>query len=195
MTRIPAALALTLLGLTACAGDAPTVPDASSEPALAARGGSQTLYTFTFDSGILADPTHPFATLANTGDPFFGTPSGNPVYLTVPASSAGNAAVCHADGSGLGATTTNWGGYVGIWKGEIRISAKGGKSQFWYRGTREDGSGLLYLVVNDPAVKSNNNLTLTFTNARGLVSAFSMPDGGPFDPQDRCLTFSIVATP
>jgi hypothetical protein len=50
-------------------------------------------------------------------------------------------------------------------------------------------------VVNGPAVKSNGNLTLTFTNARGLVSAYSTPDGGPFDPQDRCLTFSIVSTP
>ena len=55
--------------------------------------------------------------------------------------------------------------------------------------------GSWYLVVNGPAVKSNGNLTLTFTNARGLVSAYSTPDGGPFEPQDRCITFSIVTTP
>jgi len=195
MTRILAPLALTLLGLTACTSDAPTMSDAPSVPALAARGGGQTLYSITLATGILADLTHPFTTLAKTGDPFSGAVAGNPVYVVVPTSSGGNAAACDADGSGLGATTTNWGGYVGIWKGDFSISAKGGKYHFSYRGTREDGSGLLYLVVNGPAVKSNGNLTLTFTNERGLVSAYSTPDGGPFDPQDRCLTFSITATP
>lgn len=48
---------------------------------------------------------------------------------------------------------------------------------------------------------SNGNLTLSFTNARGLISTYSTPHGsfdprvGPFDDQDRCLTFSITATP
>ena len=147
MTRILAPLALTLLGLTACTGDAPTVSDASTVPAQAARGGSQTLYTITLASGLLADPTHPFATQGKSGDPFAAEVSGYPVYVTVPASSAGTAAVCDADGSGLGATTTSWGGYAGIWKGDFSISAKGGKYHFSYRGSREDGSGLLYLVV------------------------------------------------
>jgi hypothetical protein len=54
----------------------------------------------------------------------------------------------------------------------------------------------LWLVINATGVKSNNNLTLSFTNVRGLVSAGSTTDGsGTVDSQDRCLTFSITATP
>ena len=64
-----------------------------------------------------------------------------------------------------------------------------------YLASRESGGGYLNLVVNAPAVKSNGNLTLTFTDVRGLVAANSTPDGGASDPQDRCLTFSVTATP
>jgi len=195
MKRPFALLTLALLGLAACSDEMPTAPDSPTGPPLFARGGSQTLYAFTFQGGIQNDLAHPFSAMAKTNDPFAGSVSGDPVYLFLPAATGGNLSVCDNDGSGLGATTAGWGGYVGVWKGNFSISAKGGKYHFAYRATREDGTGLLWLVVNRPAVKSNGNLTLTFTDVRGLVSAYSTPDGGPYDPQDRCLTFSITATP
>jgi hypothetical protein len=88
-------------------------------------------------------------------------------------------------------------------EGEFSIASKKGGSSYHvaYNATREDGTGWIWLVVNGPAVKSNNNLTLTFTNVRGLVSTYSTPTGsfdprvGPFDSDHRCLTFSITATP
>jgi len=186
---------IAVLGLAACGRDVPTAQDQSTGAPLFARGGNQTLYGITFQQGIQSDVLHPFSASAKTGDPFGGSVAGDPVYLLIPASSAGQAAVCDQDGSGLGATTESWGGYIGIWKGDFSISVKGGTYHVAYRATREDGSGMLWLVVNAPGVKSNGNLTLTFTNVRGLVSALSTPDGGPYDPQDRCLTFSITATP
>jgi len=160
-----------------------------------ARGGGQTSYAISFQGGIQSDLSHPFATLAKTGDPFGGNVGGNPVYVSLPPSTGGDTAVCDQDGSGLGATTASWTGYAGIWKGDFSISVKGPTYHFAYRATREDGTGMLWLVVNSAAVKTNGNLTLTFTNVRGLVSALSTPDGGPYDPQDRCLTFSLTATP
>ena len=194
-------LALTaILGLVSCGTEAPVSPDeAGGQPTLArggARGGGgQTQYSMTFLGGLESDPTHPFTTAAKTGDPFAGSVSGNPVYLLLPAASGGSTAVCDADGSGLGATSASWGAYGGIWKGSFSVSVKGGKYHLSYVADREVGGGYLNLVVNGPAVKSNGDLTLTFTNARGLVAANSTPDGGPTDPQDRCLTFSITATP
>jgi hypothetical protein len=192
---------LALFGLAACNADTPIGTDSSVGPPLFARGGSQTLYGITFQQGIESDLTHPFAALAKTGDPYSGSVSGDPVYLSLPGTTAGDAEVCDQDGSGLGATTASWGGYAGIWKGSFSISAKGSTYHVAYNATREDGTGWLWLVVNGTGVKTNNNLTLTFTNRRGLVSAYSTPTGsfdprvGPFDPQDRCLTFSITAAP
>jgi len=186
---------IAVLGLAACGRDVPTAQDQSNGALLFARGGNQTLYGITFQQGIQSDVAHPFSALAKTGDPFGGSVGGDPVYVLLPASSAGMATVCDQDGSGLGATTESWGGYAGIWKGDFSISAKAGAHHFAYRATREDGTGMLWLVVNAAGVKSNGNLTLTFTNVRGLVSALSTPDGGPYDPQDRCLTFSITAIP
>jgi hypothetical protein len=195
MNRSFSLFALALLGLSACSHEAPTVSNTPTEPPLFARGGGQTVYGITFQQGIQSDLAHPFSASAKTGDPFSGSVDGNLVYLNLPAATEGLPTVCDQDGSGLGATTGSWGGYVGIWKGDFSISAKGSTYHFAYRATREDGSGMLWLVVNSSAVKSNGNLTLSFTNVRGLVSAYSTPDGGPYDPQDRCLTFSITATP
>jgi len=181
-----------LLGLAACGDHAPLSP--GGEAPLFARGGGQTLYGITFQQGIESDPAHPFSALAKTGDPFASPVTGDPVYLLFPGSAGGVTAVCDADGSGLGPTTADWGLYGGIWHGSFSVSAKAGKYHLSYIATRENG-GYLNLVVNAPAVKSNGNLTLTFTDVRGLVAANSTPDGGPTDPQDRCLTFSITATP
>ena len=189
-------LALTaLFGLAACSDHTPTAPVSLGEAPLFARAGGQTSYGITFQQGIQSDATHPFTVLAKTGDPFSGSVGSNPVYLSIPGTTGGDASVCAQDGSGLGATTASWGGYAGIWKGDFSISPKGGTYHVAYRATREDGIGMLWLVVNSAAVKSNGNLTLSFTNVRGLVSAYSTPDGGPYDPQDRCLSFSVTATP
>lgn len=157
----------------------------------------QTLYGFTFEQGLQGDPAHPFSGAAKTNDPFYGGVSGNPVYLTLPAVAGGDdLAVCDGDGS-LGPSTGSWGAYVGVWKGSFSIGARGQGPGYHvaFGATREDGSGSLWLVINGEGVKSNGNLTVTFTNVRGLINVSSTPDGGPYDPQDRCLTFSISATP
>ena len=178
-----------------CSADNAVLMEPSGGQPVFARGGGQTTYAITFQGGIESDLSTPFSATAKTGDPFSGGVSGNPVYVSLPVTTAGDTMVCDQDGSALGATAASWGGYVGIWKGDFSISAKANTYHFAYRTTRQDGTAMLWLVVNAPAAKSNGNLTLTFTNVRGLVSAYSTPDGGPFDPQDRCLTFSITATP
>lgn len=163
----------------------------------------QTLYGFTFQGGLQTDAAHAFSALAKTGDPYYGGVSGNPVYLVLPASAGGDAAVCNATGGTLGPSTGDWGAYAGTWKGEFTIGAQGQGPGYHvtFNATREDGTGWIWLVVNADGVKSNDNLTVTFTNARGLISTYSTPTGsfdprvGPFDPQDRCLTFSIHASP
>jgi len=201
MTRTVALLAL--CGLAACNTESPTGTDAASAPLFARGGGSQTSYGFTFAGGLVSDPTHPFSAMGVTNNPFSAQIAGNPVYLILPAGSGGNTSICDQDGSGQPPSTGNWGGYEGVWKGSFSIAAKKGGSSYHvgYNATREDGTGWIWLVVNGPAVKSNNNLTLTFTNVRGLVSTYSTPTGsfdprvGPFDSDDRCLTFSITATP
>lgn len=191
-------LALGVMALAACGNEGPTVPESAGSTPILARGGGgggQTQYGITFAGGLESDPLHPFSTSAKTGDPFAGPVNGNPVYVSFPSGSGGNTSVCDQDGSGLGPTSASWGGYGGIWTGGFSVSVKSGKYHVSYVATREVGGGYLNLVINKPGVKSNGNLTLTFTNVRGLVAANSTPDGGPTDPQDRCLTFSITATP
>lgn len=191
---------LALCGLAACNADTPAGPDSSADPLFARGGGSQTLYAITLAGGLLDDPTHPFSALGVTGDPFSGKGiSADPVYLTLPASAGGtDLAACNGDGS-LGDSTPDWGGYEGVWKGSFSVAGKkpGNTSyRVAFGATREDGTGFLWLVIQSgTGYKSNNNLTLTFTNVRGLVSEASTPvGGGPADSQDRCLTFSITAT-
>ena len=195
--------ALVLLAVVACDSASPSLTGLLSDEAqLAKGGGSQTQYGFTFAGGLASDPLHPFSDAAKTGDPFYGGVSGDPVYLTLPASSGGDASVCN-DGSDLLPSIGDWGAYAGVWKGSFSIGAKGQGPSYHlaFNATREDGTGWIWLVVNGTGVKSNNNLTLTFTNVRGLVSTYSTPTGsfdprvGPFDSTDRCLTFSITATP
>jgi len=189
---------LALFGLAACNVDTPTGTDSSVGPVLFARGGgSQTLYGITLAGGLQNDLTHPFSAMGVTGNPFSAQVSADPVYLTLPASAGGDdLALCDGDGS-LGPSTVSWGGYEGVWKGNFSVTGKkpGGSYHVAFGATREDGTGFLWLVINATGVKSNNNLTLSFTNVRGLVSAGSTPDGGPIDSQDRCLSFSITATP
>ena len=193
---------LALLGLAACNAETPTGTDSSAGPLFARGGGNQTLYAITLAGGLQSDPAHPFSAMGVTGDPFSAKVSANPAYLILPALAGGdNLAACDGDGS-LGPSTASWGGYEGVWKGSFSVTGqKGGKPGNSYHvafgATRADGSGgSLALVINATGVKSNGNLTLSFTNVRGLVSAYSTPvGGGPADSQDRCLTFSITATP
>ena len=188
---------LALLGLAACNADIPSGTDSSAGPRFARGGGSQTLYAISLAGGLQSDLTHPFSAMGVTGDPFSAQVSADPAYLNLPFASGGDPSVCNQDGSGLDPSTGNWGAYGGVWKGSFSVTGKktGSSYHVAYNATREDGTGFLWLVVNATGVKSNNNLTLSFTNVRGLVSAYSTPDGGPYDPQDRCLTFSITATP
>jgi hypothetical protein len=202
MKLILGVAAVALLSVVACDSASPTLTGLLAEEALLAKGGgSQTQYGFTFAGGLASDPAHPFSAAAKTGDPFYGGVSGNPVYLTLPASAGGNASVCNQDGSGQLPSIGDWGAYAGVWKGDFSIGAKGQGPSYHlaFNATREDGTGWIWLVVNGTGVKSSNKLTLTFTNVWGLVGAGSTPTGaqgvGPFDSTDRCLTFSITATP
>lgn len=193
-----------VLGLLSCSGESPIAPESAREPiALARGGGSQTLYALTLAGGLQSDPAHPFSTMGVTGNPFSGAIGANPAYLVLPSGSGGDPSICNQDGSGQSATTGDWGGYAGVWKGNFTVAPKKGGSSYHvtYNATREDGTGWIWLVINSPGTKSTDNLTLTFTNVRGLVSLYSTPTGsfdprvGPFDSQDRCLTFSITAAP
>jgi hypothetical protein len=162
-----------------------------------------TVYRFNVAEGLQSDPTRPFYSAAKTGDPYYGGFVGDPVYLVLNAATGGDVAVCNSDGSGLDPSINTWGAYEGLWKGTFSIEARGQGPGYHvaFNATRADGTGWLWLVVNADAVKSNANLTLTFKDVRGLVSFYSTPSGsfdprvGPFDPQDRCLSFSITATP
>lgn len=190
---------LTLFGLAGCSAATPTGTDSPVGPPLFARGGgNQTLYAITLAGGLQSDPTHPFSAMGVTGDPFSAQVSADPAYLNLPSASGGDPSVCNQDGSGQAPSTGSWAAYAGVWKGSFSVTGKrtGNGYHVAFGATRADGSGgSLWLVINGTAVKSNNNLTLSFTNVRGLVSAGSTPDGGPADSQDRCLTFSITATP
>ena len=203
MNRAHTLLAAACMLTAACDPRSPTSASLSGELLLAKGGGTQTLYSFTFQGGLQSDLAHPFSALAKSGDPFVSGVSGDPVYLTLPSSSGGDASVCNANGGDLGPATGDWGAYAGLWKGSFSVAPKGRGSSYHvtFNATRDDGTGWIWLVVNADGVKSNGNLTLTFTNVRGLVSAYSTPTGsfdprvGPFDPQDRCLSFSVTATP
>jgi len=162
-----------------------------------------TVYRFNFAQGLESDPSRPFWGAAKTNDPYYGGVAGDPVYLVLNAATGGDAAVCNTEGFELGPTTDAWGAYAGLWKGVFTIGARGQGPGYHvtFNATRADGTGWLWLVVNADGVTSNGNLTITFTNVRGGVSFYSTPTGsfepsvGPYDPQDRCLTFSITATP
>lgn len=198
MNRTLFLLGAAALGVVACSNEGPDASSLLTGPPLTARGGgTQTLYGLTLLGGLQNDSAHPFSGLGKTGDPFSAQISADPAYLVLPPASDGDPAVCNQDGSGQQPSTGTWGAYGGVWKGSFSVTAKakGNSYHVAFNATREDGTGFLWLVVNGAAVKSNNNLTLSFTNVRGLVSAGSTPDGGALDPDDRCLTFSITATP
>lgn len=209
MPRTSLPLALSLFVLAACSSDVPTAPRALRSEPLFAKPGAQTLYAFSWQGGFQSDASHPFSTLAKTGDPFGGGIDADGVYLVLPTSAGGDPSVCNA-GSTIDPSTGSWVGeydYTGLWVGHVTASVSTGKqgtttANFSFNATRSDGTGWIWLVLKGGSVSlSSGKLTLSFTNSRGLVSAYSTPTGsfdprvGPFDPQDRCLTFSITATP
>jgi hypothetical protein len=187
---------LAVLGLGACSDTAPTAVESPSEPPSLAKGSGQTLYSLTFATDIQTGSVV-FSGLAKTGDPFLGI-GGDNVYLTLPAATSGNTAVCDADGSGLGATTNTWGGYAGEWKGTLSITKKRGQIYFSYRANPAGGgAGFLNLDSHAAFTETNTGgvVTIAISNTRGMIGATSTPDGAGFDATDRCLTFSVTATP
>jgi len=196
MNRPLALLSLALVGIAGCTDKIPTAVDSGSGPPSFAKGSGQTLYALTFATGIQTGSVV-FSGLAKTGDPFLGIGADN-VYLSLPASASGNPAVCDADGSGLGATTSSWGGYAGEWKGTLSITKKRGLIYFSYRaGPAAGGPGFLNLDSHAAFTETNSGgvVTVAMSNARGMVGATSSPDGVVSDATDRCLTFSVTATP
>jgi hypothetical protein len=211
MNRTSIPFALSLFVFAACSSDAPTVPRVLASAPLFAKQPAQTLYAFAWQGGLQSDVNHPFSALAKTGDPFGGSGiDADGVYLVLPTSSGGVPSVCDA-GSTLDPSTGAWvttvGDYSGLWVGHVVANVSPGKqgittANFSFNAKRSDGTGWIWLVLKGGGVTSSNGkLTLSFTNSRGLMSAYSTPTGsfdprvGPFDPQDRCLTFSITATP
>jgi hypothetical protein len=196
MNRPLALVSLALLGLAGCSDQAPTAADSPSGPPSFAKGSGQTLYTLTFAADIQTGSVV-FSGLAKNGDPFLGI-GGDNVYLTLPATTSGDTALCDGDGTGLGATTNTWGGYVGEWKGTLSITKKRGQIYFSYRANPAGGgAGFLNLDSHAAFTETNNSgvVTIAISNARGMVGATSTPDGAGFDAVDRCLTFSVTATP
>ncbi len=202
-TSIP--LALSLFALAGCGRDAPVAPRLEpSAPLFAKPVGQTTMYAFTWQGGLQSDVSHPFSTSGKTGDPFSSGIDADGVYLVLPASSGGTPAACDA-GFTLGPSTADWGAYTGLWVGHLATSVSTSQrgivtGNLSYNATRSDGTGWIWLVLKGGTVASSNSkLTVTFTNSRGLVSAYSTPTGsfdpsvGPFDSDDRCLTFSITA--
>lgn len=207
MNRASIPLALSLLAIAACGTEAPTRPQLRSSQPLFAKPSPQTLYAFTSQGGLQSDASHSFSALQKTGDPFGnGGIDADNVYLFLPSSSGGDPHVCDT-GFSLDPSTQNWGGYSGLWVGHLTLGAAPAKQgttagNFSYNATRSDGTGWIWLVAKGGDVAlSNGKLTVSFTNARGLVSAYSTPTGsfdprmGPFDAVDRCLTFTVTAAP
>jgi len=204
-------LALSLVVLAACSREAPTTPRALRSEPLFAKPPAQTLYAFSWQGGLQSDASHPFSTLAKTADPFGGTGiDADSVYLVLPTSAGGDPTVCNAGSTAdpsFGSWVSDIGDYTGVWVGHVTANVSTGKqgtttANFSFNATRSDGTGWIWLVLKGGTVTlSSGKLTLSFANSRGLVSAYSTPTGsfdprvGPFDPQDRCLTFSITATP
>jgi len=210
MHRTSLPLALSLFALAACSRDVPTTPRALASAPLFAKPSAQTLYAFSWQGGFQSDANHPFSTLAKPGDPFGGGIDADGVYLVLPPSAGGDANVCN-EGSTTDPSTGSWvgesGDYTGLWVGHVTANVSTGKqgattANFSFNAARSDGTGWIWLVLKGGTVSSTNGkLTLSFTNARGLISTYSTPTGsfdprvGPFDSQDRCLTFSVTATP
>ena len=193
MNRSLSLLSLALLGVVGCSDKIPTAVGSPSGPPSFAKGSGQTLYALTFATDIQTGSIV-FSGLAKTGDPFLGI-GGDNVRLTLPAATTGNTAVCDSDGTGLGATTNSWGGYVGEWIGTLSIIKKRGLIYFSYRAFR--GGGFLNLDSHAAFTETNSGgvVTISISNARALIGATSSPDGVVSDATDRCLTFSVTATP
>ena len=210
MHRTSLPLALSLFVLAACSRDVPTTPRVLASAPLFAKPSAQTLYAFNFQGGLQSDASHAFSTLAKTGDPFGGGIDADGVYLVLPTSAGGDPNACAVDWTSdpaTGAWAGEHGDYSGLWVGHLTASASTSRQGittggFSFNATRSDGTGWIWLVLKGGTVTlSSGKLNLSFANSRGLVSAYSTPTGsfdprvGPFDPQDRCLTFSITATP
>jgi hypothetical protein len=156
-----------------------------------------TRYFFTFQGGLRTGSTV-FSAAARTGDPFSGIADSR-VTLTIPDQALGSTAICDADGSGLGATTSSWGEYAGDWIGGLSI-AKPGPNHVWlsFFAQRADGTpGTLNLDIHSAytETRSGGVIALAAGPWRALVGALSKPRGGAFDAVDRCMIFGVTATP
>jgi len=156
-----------------------------------------TRYSLTFQGGLRTGSTIS-AAVAKTGDPFSGI-AGSRVLLTIPDQALGSTAICDADGSGLGATTSAWGEYAGEWIGDFSM-AKPGPNHLWlsFFASRADGSpGILNLDIHTAYTETNSGgvIALAAGPWRALVGATSRPRGAAFDAVDRCMIFGVTATP
>ena len=154
---------------------------ASGSALLATASSSKTLYFLTFSGDIQSGPLGPIA--LNPNNPWVGL-NLNSATLTLPSG--------ELHGSGCpGVGTTNWGGNVGPWTGDLDIRQKGNLTHLGFQ-VSVAGSITLNLAINHNATSSTSGgkFLLTFTNARAYLGASS-----PDPAADPCVTFTVTATP
>jgi hypothetical protein len=175
--------------------------DTSTPLGLAAKPPASTLYTYMFTGDIQATVSN---VPASPSDPFKQVSAGG-LAFSFPMASTGNTTVCNQEQPDLAPSVNDWGGYDSApWGGDLNLSRRK-KSSFHLQitGTQTDGAGSINLAVNDvPAVDTNvdGTATIEFQDARALISAFSFADTGVggepiHDSDDRCVNFTITATP
>jgi hypothetical protein len=168
---------------------------------LSAKPPSNTLYTYALSGDIEGTLTN---VSASTSDPFKQVNTGG-LSFEFPATSTADTTACNQKDRSLAPTVNDWGGYdSGPWAGEMNLSRRK-RSSFHLQitGTQTDGAGSINLAVNDVPVEGTNdegNPELQFQDSRALISALSYSDttssGEPdYDADDRCVNFTITATP
>ena len=159
------------------------------------------LYTYTFSGDIQGELTN---VPASSSDPFKQV-SASGLSFEFPAASTADTTACNTDQPSLAPTVNDWDGYASDkWAGAIDLSRRK-KSSFHLQitGTQNDGTGSINLAVNDVPVEDTNvggTAMIRFEDARALISALSYSEtdgnGDPtYDAEDRCVNFSITATP
>ena len=192
-------LVATLGFLAACEESfGPTDTPTSLEPAAKQAPAAVYDYAFTGDiEGTLLNVS------ASPADPFKQLTSGGLDFEFVAAS--WDTTACNEKQPDLTPSVADWGGYaLAPWDVQVDLSRrKRSAIHLQITGTQNDGAGSINLAVNDvPFADENNNgvtAVIEFQDARALVSALSYSDtldsGGPdYDPDDRCVNFTITAT-
>lgn len=193
-------LLISSVGLLAACEESfvPTDAETSLEPA--AKPAPTAVYTYAFTGDIEGTLLN---VSASPADPFKQVNSSGLDFEFVAAT--GDTIVCNEKQPDLAPSVNDWGGYaLAPWDVQVDLSRRK-RSAFHLQitGIQDDGTGSINLAVNDVPFLDNNDDGVTavieFRDVRALVSALSYSDtldsGGPdYDPDDRCVNFTITAT-